>query len=33
MAENEQLINNLDIKQREYLKLLEETRENVEILD
>lgn len=24
---------NLDVKQREYLKLVEETRDNVEILD
>ena len=33
MDENKQLIMNLDVKQREYLKLVEETRDNVEILD
>lgn len=33
MAENEQLTMNLNIKTREYLKLIEETRDSIEILD
>lgn len=33
MTENETLVKNLAVKQREYLKLIEETRENVGILD
>lgn len=33
MTENETLVKNLAVKQREYLKLIEETRENVGILE
>ena len=33
MTENETLVQNLAVKQREYLKLIEETRENVGILE
>lgn len=33
MAENEKLVQNLEVRQREYLKLLEETRDNVSILE
>ena len=33
MVENETLVKNLAVKQREYLKLIEETRDNVGILE
>ena len=33
MTENETLVKNLAVKQREYLKLIEETREHVGILE
>ena len=33
MSENKQLTMNLNVKQREYLKLIEETRNNLEIID
>ena len=33
MTENETLVQNLAVKQREYIKLVEETRENVGILE
>jgi len=33
MNENETLVKNLAVKQREYIKLIEETRENVGVLE
>lgn len=33
MSENEKLVANLEVKQREYLRLIEETRVNVTLLE
>lgn len=33
MSENEKLVANLEVKQREYLRLIEETRANVTVLE
>ena len=33
MSENEKLVANLEVKQREYLRLIEETRVNVTVLE
>lgn len=33
MAQNETLVENLEVKNREYLKLVEETRDHVDILE
>lgn len=33
MTENEKLVENLEVKQREYLRLIEETRANVTALE
>ena len=33
MTENEKLVSNLEVKQREYLRLIEETRNNISALE
>jgi len=33
MTENEKLVSNLEVKQREYLRLIEETRTNISALE